>query len=436
MTNKTSILEELLQETRGVLQNLPDFRKKSNATKYDMLSAGIGAFAVFFMQDQSFLSNQIRLMNNIGQNNFTTLFGIEKIPSQNQIRNILDQVHPDNLCGLYDKSLEVMQKHGGLEEFKYLPDSYLIALDGVEYHSSQKVKCECCNSRTHKSATTYYHSMVASCIVSPDLKEAIPLIPEFISSNVEASKQDCENAGVKRWIEKHKERYRHLKPTFLGDDLYSKESICKLIIAEEMHFIFVCKPDSHKTLYEYLHGIECKSKSNIIKDRHKKYRYDYKYLNGVPIKDGKEVLAVNWIDVRITDLSKNKEIYHNSFITNHDITDDNVAKLAASGRARWKIENENNNTLKTKGYNFEHNYGHGKKHLSSVLASLILVAFLHHTIASRLCQVYIRARTKLGTRINFWNTLRTITSILVFASWTSLLTMVYAPPDRLSRERF
>ena len=126
MTNKTSILEELLQETRASLQNLPDLCQKSNATKYDMLSAGVGALAVFFMQDPSFLSNQMRLMEGIGQNNFTSLFGVDKIPSQNQSRNILDKVHPDNLFGLYDQSLEVMQKHGGLDEFKYLPDSYLI----------------------------------------------------------------------------------------------------------------------------------------------------------------------------------------------------------------------------------------------------------------------------------------------------------------------
>jgi hypothetical protein len=40
---------------------------------------------------------------------------------------------------------------------------------------------------------------------------------------------------------------------------------------------------------------------------------------------------------------------------------------------------ENNNTLKTKGYNLEHNYGHGKRHLSSLLATLNLLAFLFHT---------------------------------------------------------
>ncbi len=35
----------------------------------------------------------------------------------------------------------------------------------------------------------------------------------------------------------------------------------------------------------------------------------------------------------------------------------NVTELVASGRARWKTENENHNVLKTKGYHLEHNFG-------------------------------------------------------------------------------
>ena len=55
-----------------------------------------------------------------------------------------------------------------------------------------------------------------------------------------------------------------------------------------------------------------------------------------------------------------------------------VAALVATGRARWKIENENNNTLKTKGYHLEHNFGHGKKHLSSLLVAMNMLALLTH----------------------------------------------------------
>jgi len=47
-----------------------------------------------------------------------------------------------------------------------------------------------------------------------------------------------------------------------------------------------------------------------------------------------------------------------------------VAQVAQAGRGRWKIENENNNVLKTKGYHLEHNFGHGKQYLSATMLSL------------------------------------------------------------------
>jgi len=44
-----------------------------------------------------------------------------------------------------------------------------------------------------------------------------------------------------------------------------------------------------------------------------------------------------------------KSPYRNGFITDFNITEHNVAAIAASGRARWKIENENNHTLQNQG---------------------------------------------------------------------------------------
>ena len=54
--------------------------------------------------------------------------------------------------------------------------------------------------------------------------------------------------------------------------------------------------------------------------------------------------------------------------------------IVAAGRRRWKEENEGHNTLKTKGYNFEKNYGHGKQNLCQVIAAMKLLALAVHVI--------------------------------------------------------
>lgn len=113
-------------------------------------------------------------------------------------------------------------------------------------------------------------------------------------------------------------------------------------------------------------------------------------------------------------------LYQNSFVTNHPVTAANVPVLTQVGRARSKIENENNNTLKIKGYHFEHNFGHGSQDLANVLASLNLLAFLLHTVQELLTPAYQRLRQALGARKTFFNNLRALTRYMLFDSWEDL----------------
>ncbi|QDT03089.1 hypothetical protein K227x_14690 [Rubripirellula lacrimiformis] len=65
-----------------------------------------------------------------------------------------------------------------------------------------------------------------------------------------------------------------------------------------------------------------------------------------------------------------------SWLTNVALDPSLLSKFAARGRSRWRIENETFNTLKNRGYPFEHNYGHGKQDLSTVLMLLMFLAFM------------------------------------------------------------
>ena len=104
-----------------------------------------------------------------------------------------------------------------------------------------------------------------------------------------------------------------------------------------------------------------------------------------------------------------------------NLTATNVAAIVASGRARWKIENENNNTLKTKGYNLEHNFGHGQEHLSSLLATMNLLAFAMHGLLDHCDDNYRLIRRALVTRQTFFEHIRALTHYHGFQSWAALL---------------
>jgi hypothetical protein len=143
-------------------------------------------------------------------------------------------------------------------------------------------------------------------------------------------------------------------------------------------------------------------------------------MNNIPIRDGDDALRVNWCELVITDKERNIRKRF-AFITDHEITRHNVISVVTAGRARWKIENEHNNTLKTKGYNLEHNFGHGKKHLSNLLLVMNLLAFLFHTTLEILDRRYAVLRKALGRRQTFFNDIKALTRYWCFDSWDELL---------------
>jgi len=98
-----------------------------------------------------------------------------------------------------------------------------------------------------------------------------------------------------------------------------------------------------------------------------------------------------------------------------------VAEVVAAGRARWKIENEDINTLKTKGYNLEHNFGHGTQHLSETLATLNILAFLLHTLLDLSDRRYRLLRSIRGRRSRFFQELGTVACYWYHDDWNELM---------------
>ena len=115
--------------------------------------------------------------------------------------------------------------------------------------------------------------------------------------------------------------------------------------------------------------------------------------------------------------AKGRQTYRNCWATDLDVDAGNAVEMAACGRSRWTVENGNNNTLKTKGYHLDHNFGHGKEHLANTLASLNILAFLTHTVLELAERHYRLIRDRLGSRREFFLHLHVLTVYHLFASW-------------------
>jgi hypothetical protein len=422
-----SALEEPIAELRGVCAGLPDRRKGPlTGGAYTMADIGFSAFSLFFMGSPSFLAHQRNLAEGQGRSNCQTLFGISAIPSDNYIRLMLDGAPTQAFDPLFIKAIETPEV---LTPFQRLDGRILVALDGTEHHCSRKVHCARCSTRKRADGgVEYFHSFLGASIVAPGHRHVLPLAPEFILPLAPefivpqdgAEKQDCERNAVKRWLAQHGSTLAHLRPVFLGDDLFACQPVAEAIQAAGGNFILTCKPSSHRTITEYLYGAKLEEHRETVCKRGKRTTTVYRWLCDVPLRDSGDALKVNWFSIEIVN-DKGKRTYHNSFVTDLPVKADTVAELAACGRARWKIENETFNVLKCGGYHLEHNFGHGKDTLASVLVVLNLLAFAYHTVASITVLAWKAAVAAKGATYRFFEHLRTITTYVVFQDWAHLL---------------
>lgn len=417
--------DHVIRRWREVVAGLHDPRTGNNCS-YSMADIALSAFAVFFTQSPSFLSFQQNMQKAHGRNNARSLFQVERIPCDNHIRETLDSVEARELFGLFDDIYQAFDGIGLLKDMRTVQNTRLIALDGTWYFSSQKLHCQNCSGLRHADGTTtHYHSAITPVIVSPGCSHVVPLRPEFIQPQDGTTKQDCEINAAKRWLSAHAERYHSGNDTLLGDDLYAHQPFCRQVLLHGFHFLFTCKPSSHTHLSGWVEGLQVGRDLQVLKQRVKgrgnRWEYHhYRWANGVPLTESDQSMKVNWCELTVTD-GAGRVLYRNSYITDWNIDAQNVSGLVAAGRARWKIENENNNTLKTKGYHLEHNFGHGKQHLSRLLLTMNLLAFALHTLLEVSDQSYQLIRSAVGSRRKFFQHLEALTAYWFFENWDRLM---------------
>jgi hypothetical protein len=414
-------------------------RDNGHDKKYEFSDAIKGAYGLFLFQHPSMLDYQEDLKRENRRKNTENILGVKKVPCNNQITRLLDVINPDKFGAIFNKGIEMAERYGALQQYKVLNGRLLVALDGVWFYESNKIHCEHCLHITKGGNTRYFHDMIAAAIVKPGNDTVLSLAPEFIRNedgmdgdkNEQEKKQDCERSAAKRFLDKHADEYNWLRPVYLGDDLYANYNICTAIIGHEQHFIFTCKPDSHKWLEEMVKYSFENVKEVRVWDGRNHIIYRYKWVNQVEIREELPTLNVNYLELEVRNVEKDIITYKNSWITDLTISDANVIEMSECGRARWKIENEHNNVLKNRGYHLEHNFGHGHNHACDVYAVLNLLAFQLHSIMLLLDENYQQSYHSFNRRDKFFNAMRFILAKLVFDDLDSLIAWVnIGPPDR------
>ena len=402
--------DALIRQARQRFECIPDLRRAPDFSLPDTLMAGL---AVFSLKDSSLLAFCRRCVDH----NLRSVFGLHAIPSDTQMREIVDEVHPDQIRPVFKDIFRQLQRGKVLEDYVYLEGCYLVALDGVEYFCSKKVHCDHCMTRQHKNGeVSYYHQMLGAAIVHPDFHEVIPLAPEPIQRQDGHQKNDCERNGARRWLERFREDHPHLDIIVIEDALSSNAPHIRDLKKARCHFILGVKPGDHEHLFEQVQQREQSGLVGVheVVDGDTGITRRYVFVHRVSINEANQEVLVNFL--RYEEINAQGEVKEWTWVTDLTLTKGNVERVARAGRARWKIENETFNTLKNQGYHFEHNYGHGEKHLCVVMALLMMLAFAIDQVQQKTNDLFCLAWEKKGPKCALWEGMRTLFASFEVAS--------------------
>ena len=317
------------------------------------------------------------------------------------------------------------QRGGVLKEFEWLGGWHLLSVDGTGHFSSPTVHCGHCCVKKHKDGTeTYYHQSLCAVLVHPERREVLPAVPpEPIRKADGERKNDCERNASKRLLRELRREHPHLPLAVVEDGLASNGPHVRLLKELDMRFVLGAKPGDHKALFAWVDELEATPPAPGAKPGVERWattdaegvEHRFRWSNGAPLNDANMDLEVNFLEH--WERRPNGGEKHFSWVTDLRVDRWNAMDLMRAGRARWRIENETFNTLKNQGYEFEHNFGHGEKHLATVFAALMLLAFGIDQLQKACCPLFRAALARKGRAKYFWEDFRSMFATCLLPDW-------------------
>ena len=407
-------LPGLLKNTRRLFEKIPDAQSASTIPLADHLMSGL---AIFGLKYPSLLQFDQDRFGELTQPNLKSLYGIRQAPSDTYLRERLDQIDPRHLRKAYTQLFHCLQRGKGLEGFDYLNGHYLLSIDGTGYFSSNEIHCDqCCEKHHRDGRVSYYHQLLGAVLVNPNCKEVFPLAPEPIMQQDGKRKNDCERNAAKRLLKDIRREHPHLKLIVIEDGLASNAPHIQLLEELDYRFILGAKQTDHRFLFDWVDQTKT-TQTHEVTDA-KGIHHRFRYLNNAPLNETNFDCEINFLEYWET--KPNGKVTHFAWVTDFEISTDNLMPLMRGARARWKIENETFNTLKNHGYHFEHNFGHGYHHLSTVLVHLMMLAFLIDQIQQRCCQLFNQALEKSKSKTRFWLKIRQQFQSFLIPDWEAM----------------
>ena len=335
---------------------------------------------------ECFVGNMLRLSNGRAG----------RLPHSDTIRYFLEREESRRLADLlplFFGRLLRDRRIGGMRCARELnggKESFLIAVDGVHFHTSSAPLAHSTH-RTHADGTLEYMlTALQATVVSPQ-GARIPLMVEFIENpDGDYDKQDCELKACKRLLRRMKERFPHLSVILLLDGLYLCEDILK-----------ICRGNNWKysiTVTDHVSAFQEKALDAMSRKGHRVRAGEassgcgrtVSWCNGIKHTFGDTDFTLNAIRMETTTGKGAKEtLFYATDLFLHPANGLAVRTLDEICRARWQIE-ESFDEQKHHGLGLETAFGTrgyaGQNYYLVVQFAYMILTFMRHSSLFRRLQ--------------------------------------------------
>jgi Transposase DDE domain len=408
------MIDDLIGLLRSGFKAIKDHR--GHNTTYalaDLLSAG---YAIFALKEPSLLAFRENFAYRDA--NLKRVYGIEQIPADTALREGLDGVDPRHLQSLFSPLIKVLDDNQVFDQRTVLGGYHLLAGDGTQHYCSCNHSCKHCLTKEHRNgSTTYHHQMLAAVWVQPGEKTVFPIAVEPIIRQDGKQKNDCELNAAKRLIPRVREVLPNNKLLLTLDALYGNGPLINALKEKSISFIIAAKEGYVNVQAENL------AKQNALKVvswQTKESVCTAHFASNFILNGQNQDLFVNYFDYSEVDIETGAITFYGAWMTDLEISEENIQELVVVARTRWKVENETFNTLKNQGYHLGHNYGHGKQYLATNFAILTFLAFLIDQLAQHLDTAFQSAQKMFKTKKAFWNRVLQVFDMLPVASMNAI----------------
>jgi hypothetical protein len=217
----------VLSTTFGLI---PDTRCPDRVD-YSLPDTLMSGFAMLFFQHPSLLELQRKMQQRRGRCNLETIFGVHEVPSDTQMREILDGVPVALLRQALPELCDKVRRAGWAKECKRtVPSGYhqgdydTAMLDGRDYFHSTTIECPGCVQRTDANGEVHFRPTgVSATLVKAGSHRVLPLEVEEVRHSDGQDKQDGEVHAAKRLIPRLRQEHPQMPLIVGGDDLYCHE---------------------------------------------------------------------------------------------------------------------------------------------------------------------------------------------------------------------